>query len=1738
MFRSRSRFNNEAPMSRRGVRIGLVSTVVLAMVAVLASTVGVLSSQSTTPPSLTFDSNTGYDAVEGESLTITLTSTSSTGYDLVLRVGGTTPSSFNFDDDVTSLVLSPDVSPDVRKQTSIRKLPQTVSIESGTSVITLWFRAANDLMTETGDKLVLEAQPGSGNTVNTEITLADPPIAEATFSVTGASPITVDGSTEIGITLKDPLTLSQLFSRRSGESGYTREELVGSNFQDISSLRGADFELDDNNERYNRNLGFDFWFYGKRHSNIAVHTNGFVGFTNDAQTDVEEFANPTMGAFMGDATPGTSLPIVAPLLSPIGYIGQPGAAFYGARKGAGTANDRYIVQYTNAATLTNEAAGTRVSSTFQVVLYANGRIEFRYKEIPTSVQGVSKIGISNGTGSTMFDEFSYREANLRTGAVRLVYTPKDSVINAVIKDSEDNIFETVDFLANVPVGMQSGSFMVSHPDDNTDWDGSRVYTVELASTVPLVTAPDPAPDPAPTYTVNDNDDPVVILKRADGSSISGAISIDEDSSVELVAELMNAPSGGAPEALTVNLDVTGSTAEANDYTVPATVTIPAGQDTSPGFMVGADEDNLAELEEMLTIEVGDLVHSGGTVNKLSMPEKVDITIPIDPNDTITATVTTSDADEGGMAIVNITLDRMLPDDAPNNALRLFLESTDRDDDLTESQREWDLTANLKSAMSTDVMIPLMDDTLLEGAERVTVSVRWVAALNNIITNAAPLEATFDIGDANDGIIGIVEPTRTLYNEGDTVILTVELTSAVGVVTAVADINFDYRINVGTTVDGNGDTRAAATTNDIDGNINFRRTATIPAGEVKAEISIVLTNDNDREELEVFQVSLERVYARFTPDIPIEAQISVDPASATPIISILDDNEPLEYSFVIESDEGSGMVSEDNTAYTVQLRRLGTITETATVAYTVSGIGSKPTIAADFASGATGNFVFNNYNAESTKITLMVADDAVIEGPEDFRIALTSRTETHDVTLGDNDQPQVVVEWVSGSTPVAEGGSVRLVARLTNGAVSGATEDLTVNLAWRAGSTGSASSASDVSFPSSVVIDMGSLREEFDVDVTDDALAEFNEMVNIYAVSVVTMIGSDTLSDTGYSFEITSDDKITARVDVSDTDRDEGAGHAQVTITLSQRLPENVSSRALMLNLVNSERQNDLSGLPADVTDDLKRSNATQPPAETSVVVMIPLVDDTILEGAEGVSLSVSWVAALNDIFTNTAPLEADFTIIDNEDGRVAITAPSKTMYQEGDTFDLTIALPTGVFAGAPIMVDYRIEFVDDDGNGNTRAAASAADITGGTVSGSATIPANQNSIPVTIDLNDDSEGEETELFKVSLARVVADIPATRDLTARIISILDNEQLEYSFVGSGTVSEGSTAYTGQLRRLGTITEAAMVTYAVSGIGSSPAVADDFDGKVFPSGNFEFTNYNARAKITLTVADDKKLEAEETFRITSVGKTHDVKLVDNESGEVRIDRVGTTSPEDGDMVEFDVSLPDGVTTDSPITVNFEIVTPPGVSVEIIDPDGLVTVSASGLRTGFAQGLALPVRGLAQVVRTSYSIMIPAGQTSVKLTIQLTHDGNTEVREQLMVRLLSASGSSASAPLVVVNSNMGLANVLLENFDAPDFGGVLPATGGPVLPVWLLLTLALTGVVLAGRGCWYPQVHHRLPPELTTELHGTSRKVFPEPFPPFRSLSRSRRRSQSADYPYYFFNKGWGVEFRALPCFPWFK
>ena len=969
MFRSRSKFDNEAPMSRRGVRVGLVFTVALAMVAVLASTVGVLSSQSTTP-TVAFGNST-YSEPEGDTLTVTLTSSSSAGYDLLLGRGSSTTSSFDFDQDIVrdSFVLTPDVG----NPTPITGLPQTVTIESGTTMITLTFVVANDLLVENpNEQLVLTATPGSGAPKTTTITLQDHPIIEATFSVTSTSPIAEGTNAQINFNLNNALTE---FLKSNRRSGYTREEFTGSNFEDISSIAGAAFPVDDNNEQYDRNLGFDFEFYGTRHSDIAVHTNGFVGFTNNAKADVDEFVDPTPGTLNGDKTPGNgvTLPIVAPLLSPIAYIGQTGAAFYGARLGAGTADDRYIVQYTKAASLVPGAPSDRVPSTFQVALYANGRIEFRYEDIPSSVQNVSKIGISNGTGTGMFDEFSYRTTNLgAVSNVRIVYTPG---ISAVIKDSRDNTVATVDFLANVAVGANNGSFMVSHPE-NTDWVGNEVYTVALESAVPLVTAPDPAPA-AVTYTVMDNDKPEVTLER-----VSGSGPIAEDTSVELRARLTNAP-GGALEDLLVKLSTASVTRlESSEYTFPGEVTIPQnGQYVD--FTVNIHQDTLVELDELLQLQVSRLDYSTTMHTPVSMPS---IDLMIRSDDMITAEITAANTRENGTVNVTIKLGQALLSGVVANSLMLVLDGTDRTADIM-SGLPTDITQALKNGRETTVRVVLNDDKRLEGDE--VVNVRLAYTTSDIPFLPATSGSFTIIDNEVGGMVEIATLGNTRPEEDDTVRFAFMLDLAAGVTTDIpVMVEFDITAPPGVTYEvpsqpgvvtvsapglGTGFARGLALP--VRGLAQLARSymITIPAMTTGAVLTVRLTDDATAEETEKLAVRLGSVSTSSA-----EPLIQRNPSKMRVEVEVLD-NEPIEFEII-----GNGEVNEDDGTYQVQLRRRGRIDKDGKIPYTIVGQGADE---GDFVGALTGEFEFNGYEPVSKQVILILNDDNSEEEPKPFQISI-------------------------------------------------------------------------------------------------------------------------------------------------------------------------------------------------------------------------------------------------------------------------------------------------------------------------------------------------------------------------------------------------------------------------------------------------------------------------------------------------------------------------------------------------------------------------------------------------------------------------------------------------------------------------------------------------------------------------------------------------------------------------------
>ena len=985
MFRSRSKFDNEATASRRGTRVGLVLTVALAMVAVLASTVGVINSQSSTP-SLTVGSTT-YSGFEGDAITVVLTPTASTDYTLTLNTVAPTSTGFDLAQDITPL----EISLDGGSSTEIPAFPHSVVIASSVSMITLKFTVANDELIEPGEKFTLSATPSGGTAVTTEITLEDP---IWTVNLGAAADIDEGDTSSIPITLSRPVTqyLKDQAARASETNGgYSRTVAKGSNFEDISLPGiGTAFPFDDNNEQYDRNLGFEFEFYGKKHSDIAVHTNGFIGFTDNAKGNVlEEVDTSPPGTNQGDKTPGTGsfkLPIVAPLLAPLAYhitdsYGAgltPRPIFHEARLETGTINDRYIVQYTNArAGVPTEP--NRVEVTFQVALFANGRIEFRYQNIPSTAQGVAKIGISNGTGTGKFDEFSYREAKaeLGTGDVRIVYTPPLKV-EAVTRDSDGNqVGSSVDIIDTIAVGGSSGVVETTHDRDG-NWDENQVYTVRLThNSAAVITGA------AVRYTVMEDDDPEVVLER-----VSGNGPIAEGASVELIARLTNAPNG-APENLTVNL-ATGAltTADAGEYdTIPATVMIPAGEQVSNSFTVMITDDTDVEFNETLVIEVTSLVYGAKTVVP-SPPGEIDITITSD--DKITATITASDAAEGGVTTVNISLDQAFPAKTPDGGLMLVLDGTDRSNDV--SGLPADVTDDLRNGTSASVQVTLTDDSILEGTEVVTVNLLLNSSVASILNNAS---ASFNINDNESGIVSVARVSSTSdYAEGATVEF--EFALQPGVTTEVP-ITVNYELTAAT-VDEEGNRRAPADASDrsivLAGGLapGFAKglalpvrglaqaassmgVVTIPKDGDSVRLTIRLTDDTTAEETELLRIGLTDVSSGGS-GAPVDVNDNMDET----VIRILDNENPT-YEII-----GSGEVDEDDGTYPVRLRRLGRLTHNGMpvnqIEFEIVGDGADE---GDFAGPLIRKFTFSPGSARSDLIRLPLDDDNSEESDKTFQI---------------------------------------------------------------------------------------------------------------------------------------------------------------------------------------------------------------------------------------------------------------------------------------------------------------------------------------------------------------------------------------------------------------------------------------------------------------------------------------------------------------------------------------------------------------------------------------------------------------------------------------------------------------------------------------------------------------------------------------------------------------------------------
>ena len=156
------------------------------------------------------------------------------------------------------------------------------------------------------------------------------------------------------------------------------------------------------------------------------------------------------------------------------------------------------------------------------------------------------------------------------------------------------------------------------------------------------------------------------LRQAQDTAVrrSDLSRVNEGDTVQLVAELTNAPEGGMAEDITVHLATENSSAVSRtDYSYPSSVTIPRGQ-SRVTFEVRALQDDLVEDDETLNIYVSSVDFNSQNYEQsdagvdLTIVDAPLVVVPPVTATTISATLTRSalTLEEGQVATITVDLD--------------------------------------------------------------------------------------------------------------------------------------------------------------------------------------------------------------------------------------------------------------------------------------------------------------------------------------------------------------------------------------------------------------------------------------------------------------------------------------------------------------------------------------------------------------------------------------------------------------------------------------------------------------------------------------------------------------------------------------------------------------------------------------------------------------------------------------------------------------------------------------------------------------------------------------------------------------------------------------------------------------------------------------------------------------------------------------------------------------------------
>jgi hypothetical protein len=666
----------------------------------------------------------------------------------------------------------------------------------------------------------------------------------------------------------------------------------------------------------------------------------------------------------------------------------------------------------------------------------------------------------------------------------------------------------------------------------------------------------------------------------------------------------------------------------------------------------------------------------------------------------------------------------------------------------------------------------------------------------------------------------------------------------------------------------------------------------------------------------------------------------------------------------------------------------------TVNFTVSGTATQGT---DYQS--IGTSVTIPAGANHAYFTITPIDDGLTEGDETVIINLATGTNytlgpttTQTMTIYDDETlPNVQINY-DDSVPITEGTNTHLTFK--------ANRPFTANTTVYYSTSGTATSGSDYAALSGSVTFVGGFSTAM-VNITTSG-AYNNTVYEGTEQIIITLLNGDGYvidpAMPGATVTIDDDDaKPIVSVTATDATATEAPGDTG-TFTFTLNTASAIDT-VVTFNLSGTASASDYLGFNQYVTI---------PAGQTSTTLTITPVEDTIYEGTETLTLTLTSISS-SHYTLNTAQKTASITIADDDTiPTVTITALDASASESGDTATFLITLSNEVATDIDVYWDM------------SGTATDGTDFP--SIGGSVTIPANATSKTVTISPQQDSVYEGDETFTLTLSADPAYTIGAPDNATITITDDDTPPVATIAATTATTTEGSGTGGKFTITLSAAPEhATVVNYTIGGT----AINGTDYAAITTSATVSAGATTKQINVGVNQYDDSLYEGTETVILTlasgtgySIGSsnTATVNINDNDSKPtVTVAATDNSASEAGPAT--------GVYT-----------------VTLSAAAGLDEVIAFTMSGTASSGDYTLTDNNSQTLTTS--LTIPAGSTTGTITLTPIDDATVESSETAIITLTSGSTYTLGSPKTAT-INISSDDVPVASISATDAGAAEPTT-----------------------------------------------------------------------------------------------